>query len=86
MVVRTMCVECEAVTERAQAVCELCVPVGGDEPADEPFRAACLSTEYLRDQNKVRRATPHLLRLSPRSLTYYCVTTDNSHLFDHIDA
>ncbi|KAL4711676.1 hypothetical protein ACJJTC_003443 [Scirpophaga incertulas] len=52
MVVRTMCLECESVTEKAQAVCELCVPVGGDEPADEPFRAACLSCEYLRDQNK----------------------------------
>ncbi|XP_068631236.1 ubiquitin carboxyl-terminal hydrolase 1 [Battus philenor] len=53
MVVRTMCLECEAVTEKAQAVCELCVPVGDDEvPSDEPFRAACLSSEYLRDQNK----------------------------------
>ncbi|KAG6445829.1 probable ubiquitin carboxyl-terminal hydrolase creB [Manduca sexta] len=52
MVVRTMCLECEAVTEKAQAVCELCVPVCDDEPAAEPFRAACLSTEYLRDQNK----------------------------------
>lgn len=55
MVVRTMCLECEAVTEKAQAVCELCVPVVDDEvPSDEPFRAACLSSEYLRDQNKVR--------------------------------
>lgn len=53
MVVRTMCLECETVTEKAQAVCELCVPVTDDEPGDEPFRAACLSTEYLRDQNKV---------------------------------
>lgn len=53
MVVRTMCLECEAVTEKAQAVCELCVPVTEDETDDEPFRAACLSTEYLRDQNKV---------------------------------
>ncbi|XP_075971367.1 ubiquitin specific protease 1 [Anticarsia gemmatalis] len=52
MVVRTMCLECEAVTEKAQAVCELCVPVGDDEQEEEPFRAACLSTEYLRDQNK----------------------------------
>ncbi|XP_026755563.2 ubiquitin carboxyl-terminal hydrolase 1 [Galleria mellonella] len=55
MVVRTMCLECESVTEKAQAVCELCVPVCDDEPAradDEPFRAACLSSEYLRDQNK----------------------------------
>ncbi|XP_050685124.1 ubiquitin carboxyl-terminal hydrolase 1 isoform X2 [Leptidea sinapis] len=52
MIVRTMCVECETVTEKWQAVCELCVPVGDDEPGDEPFRAACLSTEYLRDQNK----------------------------------
>lgn len=52
MVVRTMCLECEAVTEKAQAVCELCVPVTEDETDDEPFRAACLSTEYLRDQNK----------------------------------
>ncbi|CAG9795344.1 unnamed protein product [Diatraea saccharalis] len=52
MVVRTTCLECESVREKAQAVCELCVPVGGDEPSDEPFRAACLSSEYLRDQNK----------------------------------
>ncbi|XP_004931173.1 uncharacterized protein LOC101736682 [Bombyx mori] len=52
MVVRTMCLECEAVTQKAQAVCELCVPVGEEEPGAEPFRAACLSTEYLRDQNK----------------------------------
>ncbi|XP_047528938.1 ubiquitin carboxyl-terminal hydrolase 1 [Vanessa atalanta] len=52
MVVRTMCLECEAVTEKAQAVCELCVPVGDDDAPDEPFRAACLSSEYLRDQNK----------------------------------
>uniref|UniRef100_A0A2A4J919 USP domain-containing protein n=1 Tax=Heliothis virescens TaxID=7102 RepID=A0A2A4J919_HELVI len=52
MVVRTMCLECEAVTEKAQAVCELCVPVTEDDTDDEPFRAACLSTEYLRDQNK----------------------------------
>ncbi|CAG5016243.1 unnamed protein product [Parnassius apollo] len=53
MVVRTMCVECEVVTEKSQAVCELCVPVGDDEvPSDEPFRAACLTSEYLRDQNK----------------------------------
>ncbi|KAJ8733488.1 hypothetical protein PYW08_001786 [Mythimna loreyi] len=52
MVVRTMCLECEAVTEKAQAVCELCVPVTDDDADDEPFRAACLSTEYLRDQNK----------------------------------
>ncbi|XP_047503144.1 probable ubiquitin carboxyl-terminal hydrolase 9 [Pieris napi] len=52
MVVRTMCLECETVTEKAQAVCELCVPVGEDDSADEPFRAACLSSEYLRDQNK----------------------------------
>lgn len=52
MVVRTMCMECEAVTEKAQAVCELCVPVTDDDRTDEPFRAACLSTEYLRDQNK----------------------------------
>ncbi|XP_045534855.1 ubiquitin carboxyl-terminal hydrolase 1 [Papilio machaon] len=53
MVTRTMCLECEAVTEKAQAVCELCVPVGDDDaPSDEPFRAACLSSEYLRDQNK----------------------------------
>ena len=53
MVVRTMCLECEAVTEKAQAVCELCVPVTDDDTEEEPFRAACLSTEYLRDQNKV---------------------------------
>lgn len=53
MVVRTMCLECEAVTEKAQAVCELCVPVGDDDTNEEPFRAACLSSEYLRDQNKV---------------------------------
>nr|XP_034829940.1 ubiquitin carboxyl-terminal hydrolase 1 [Maniola hyperantus] len=52
MVVRTMCLECEAVTEKAQAVCELCVPVGDDDTPEEPFRAACLSSEYLRDQNK----------------------------------
>ncbi|XP_045447010.1 ubiquitin carboxyl-terminal hydrolase 1 [Melitaea cinxia] len=52
MVVRTMCLECEAVTEKAQAVCELCVPVGDEDAPDEPFRAACLSSEYLRDQNK----------------------------------
>ncbi|XP_049869720.1 ubiquitin carboxyl-terminal hydrolase 1 [Pectinophora gossypiella] len=53
MVVRTMCLECEGVTEKAQAVCELCVPVGDDDATpDEPFRAACLSAEYLRDQNK----------------------------------
>ncbi|KAJ2952030.1 hypothetical protein O0L34_g4291 [Tuta absoluta] len=72
MVVRTMCLECEAVTEKAQAVWELCVPVQDDDPPsstlnpanptpaaaaaaapqDEPFRAACLSAEYLRDQNK----------------------------------
>ncbi|CAB3226538.1 unnamed protein product [Arctia plantaginis] len=52
MVVRTMCLECEAVTEKAQAVCELCVPVTDDEEDEEPFKAACLSTEYLRDQNK----------------------------------
>ncbi|XP_032512738.2 ubiquitin carboxyl-terminal hydrolase 1 isoform X1 [Danaus plexippus] len=52
MVVRTMCLECEAVTEKAQAVCELCVPVGDDDTNEEPFRAACLSSEYLRDQNK----------------------------------
>ncbi|XP_073942714.1 ubiquitin specific protease 1 [Choristoneura fumiferana] len=52
MVVRTQCLECEAVTQKAQAVLELCVPVGEDEPGDEPFRAACLSSEYLRDQNK----------------------------------
>ncbi|KAL0832555.1 hypothetical protein ABMA28_000758 [Loxostege sticticalis] len=53
MVVRTMCLECETVTEKAQAVCELCVPVGDEDAADdEPFRAACLSSEYLRDQNK----------------------------------
>ncbi|KAM3960972.1 ubiquitin specific protease 1 [Aphomia sociella] len=52
MVVRTMCLECESVTEKAQAVCELCVPVGDDDADDEPFRAACLSSEYLRDQNK----------------------------------
>ncbi|CAH2241875.1 ubiquitin carboxyl-terminal hydrolase creB [Pararge aegeria] len=52
MVVRTMCLECEAVTEKAQAVCELCVPVGEDDTAEEPFRSACLSSEYLRDQNK----------------------------------
>ncbi|CAG9559881.1 unnamed protein product [Danaus chrysippus] len=53
MVVRTMCLECEAVTEKAQAVCELCVPVGDDDTNEEPFKAACLSSEYLRDQNKV---------------------------------
>ncbi|CAG4917949.1 unnamed protein product [Colias eurytheme] len=52
MVVRTMCLECETVTQKAQAVCELCVPVGDDDAPDEPFRAACLSSEYLRDQNK----------------------------------
>lgn len=58
MVVRTTCVECEAVTEKAQAACELCVPlpehddVTAASPPDEPFRAACLSTEYLREQNK----------------------------------
>ncbi|XP_026737008.1 probable ubiquitin carboxyl-terminal hydrolase creB [Trichoplusia ni] len=52
MVVRTMCLECEAVTEKAQAVCELCVPVTDDDAEEEPFKAACLSTEYLRDQNK----------------------------------
>ncbi|CAK1545960.1 unnamed protein product [Leptosia nina] len=52
MVVRTMCLECETVTEKAQAVCELCVPVGEDDSSEEPFRAACLSSEYLRDQNK----------------------------------
>ncbi|XP_028159564.1 uncharacterized protein LOC135073757 [Ostrinia nubilalis] len=52
MVVRTMCLECETVTEKSQAVCELCVPVGDDDADDEPFRAACLSSEYLRDQNK----------------------------------
>ncbi|KOB67618.1 putative ubiquitin specific protease [Operophtera brumata] len=52
MIVRTMCMECETVTEKAQAVCGLCVPVGDDDDG-EPFRAACLSTEYLRDANKV---------------------------------
>ncbi|XP_041970869.1 ubiquitin carboxyl-terminal hydrolase 1 isoform X2 [Aricia agestis] len=52
MVVRTMCLECEAVTEKAQAVCELCVPVGDEETPEEPFKASCLSSEYLRDQNK----------------------------------
>ncbi|XP_063533060.1 ubiquitin carboxyl-terminal hydrolase 1 [Cydia strobilella] len=53
MVVRTMCLECEAVTEKAQAVLELCVPVGEEDATDsEPFRAACLTSEYLRDQNK----------------------------------
>lgn len=57
MVVRTMCLECEAVTEKAQAVCELCVPVTDDEQEEEPFKAACLSTEYLRDQNKVSLQT-----------------------------
>ncbi|KOB67619.1 putative ubiquitin specific protease [Operophtera brumata] len=50
--IRTMCMECETVTEKAQAVCVLCVPVGDDDDR-EPFRAACLSTEYLRDANKV---------------------------------
>lgn len=55
MVVRTMCLECETVTEKAQAVCELCVPVGEDDSTEEPFRAACLSSEYLRDQNKVNK-------------------------------
>ncbi|XP_053603306.1 uncharacterized protein Usp1 [Plodia interpunctella] len=53
MVVRTMCLECETVTEKAEALCELCVPVGEEDTTDdEPFRAACLSSEYLRDQNK----------------------------------
>lgn len=52
MVVRTMCLECETVTQKAQAVCELCVPVADDEGEEQPFRAACLSTEYLREQNK----------------------------------
>ncbi|XP_072940171.1 ubiquitin carboxyl-terminal hydrolase 1 isoform X2 [Epargyreus clarus] len=52
MVVRTMCLECETVTEKAQAVWELCVPVGEEDTGEEPFRAACLSSEYLRDQNK----------------------------------
>ncbi|KAI5646550.1 ubiquitin carboxyl-terminal hydrolase domain-containing protein [Phthorimaea operculella] len=69
MVVRTTCLECESVTEKAQAVWELCVPVQDDDPPsstinpanppaaagvsqDEPFRAACLTAEYLRDQNK----------------------------------
>ncbi|XP_023934655.2 uncharacterized protein LOC112043475 [Bicyclus anynana] len=52
MVVRTMCLECEAVTEKAQAVCELCVPVSDEDATDESFRSACLSSEYLRDQNK----------------------------------
>ncbi|XP_060801766.1 ubiquitin carboxyl-terminal hydrolase 1 isoform X2 [Amyelois transitella] len=53
MVVRTMCLECETVTEKAEALCELCVPVGDEDATDdEPFKAACLSSEYLRDQNK----------------------------------
>lgn len=63
MVTRTTCLECEAVTEKAQAVCELCVPVGEEDAcADEPFRAACLSSEYLRDQNKVHHT--HNIHLS----------------------
>ncbi|GBP58503.1 Ubiquitin carboxyl-terminal hydrolase 1 [Eumeta japonica] len=54
MVVRTMCLECETVTKRTQAVCDIGVPVSedGEEDEREPFRSACLSSEYLRDQNK----------------------------------
>lgn len=65
MIVRTMCMECEAVTEKAQAVCELCVPVGGDDDEGEPFRAACLSTEYLRDANKVQYSYFYLTSAQP---------------------
>lgn len=52
-----MCMECETVTENKQVMCDICVPVADDGEAvlddREPFRAACLSSEYLRDQNKV---------------------------------
>jgi ubiquitin carboxyl-terminal hydrolase 1 len=59
-VLRTTCLECEIVTERKQTMCDISVPipeegrVEGDRVREPSavYQNACVTSEYLRDQNK----------------------------------
>lgn len=59
-VLRTTCLECEIVTERKQTMCDISVPIPEEGRAEcdrvkEPsavYQHACVTNEYLRDQNK----------------------------------
>lgn len=60
-VLRTTCLECEIVTERKQTMCDISVPIPEEGHAEklkdsrEPsalYQHACVTSEYLRDQNK----------------------------------